>query len=303
MQNLNYKHLHYFWVTAKCGGVAKAGEQLHVTPQSISGQMRVLEAAVGKPLWRRSGRKLQLTDTGHFVLEYAERLFAVGEELKEALRGGSGGRGGGAVPLFRVGVTGSVVKVVAYRLLAPALVQQPAPRLECREGRFADLLSLLSVHHLDLVISDRPMPRSLNVRGYNHLLMEGGVTFLAVPALARKLRSNFPASLHGMPMLLPGGDSAVRPLLLAWFDSQGICPQVVGDFDDTAVMKAFGQAGAGVFPMPTLVAAETAVQFHVQAIGSTDEVLHQVYAVSGERRLSNASVLAIRDAARGLADG
>jgi LysR family transcriptional activator of nhaA len=277
--------------------VAKAGEQLHVSPQSISGQMRVLEAAVGKPLWRRSGRKLQLTDMGHFVLDYADRLFAVGEELKEALRGGADS----AVPqIFRVGVTGSVVKVVAYRMVAPALALRPPPRLECREGRFAELLSLLSVHQLDLVISDRPMPRSLNVRGYNHLLMEGGVTFLAVPALARRLKSRFPASLDGAPMLLPGGDAAVRGPLQRWFDDLGLRPQVVGDFDDTAVMKAFGQAGAGVFPMPTLVVEETAAQFHVVEVGHTDEVLHQVYAVSAERRLSNPAVLAIRDAARGI---
>jgi LysR family transcriptional regulator, transcriptional activator of nhaA len=294
MQNLNYKHLHYFWVITKSGGVAKAGEQLHVTPQSISGQMRLLEAAIGQPLWRRAGRKLELTDTGHLVFEYADRLFTVGEELKDVLRD----RPGVATSSFRVGVTGSVVKVVAYRLVAPALTLQPAPRLVCREGRFAELLALLSVHQLDLVISDRAMPGSMNVRGYNHLLMQGGVTFLAAPPLARRLRAGFPQSLNDAPMMLPGGDAAVRPQLLRWFDKLQIRPRIVGDFDDTAVMKAFGQAGAGVFPMPTLVAKETAAQFHVSAVGRTDDVLHQVYAISGERRLTNAAVLAISEAAR-----
>lgn len=294
MQNLNYKHLHYFWVVTKSGGVAKAGEQLHVTPQSISGQMRLLEAAIGQPLWRRAGRKLELTDTGHLVFDYADRLFTVGEELKDALRD----RPGAATSTFRVGVTGSVVKVVAYRLVAPSLTLQPPPRLVCREGRFAELLALLSVHQLDLVISDRAMPSAMNVRGYNHLLMQGGVTFLATPVLAKRLRTGFPHSLNDAPMMLPGGDSAVRPQLLRWFDSLQLRPRIVGDFDDTAVMKAFGQAGAGVFPMPSLMAAETAKQFHVAAIGSTEDVLHQVYAISGERRLTNAAVLAISDAAR-----
>ncbi len=294
MENLNYKHLHYFWVITKSGGVAKAGEQLHVTPQSISGQMRLLEAAIGGPLWRRAGRKLELTDTGHLVFDYADRLFTVGEELKDALRD----RPSTTTSTFRVGVTGSVVKVVAYRMVAPALTLQPPPRLVCREGRFAELLALLSVHQLDLVISDRAMPSSMNVRGYNHLLVQGGMTFLATPAMAKRLRKGFPHSLNGAPLMLPGGDAAIRPKLLRWLDQHQIRPQILGDFDDTAVMKAFGQAGAGVFPMPSMVATEIAAQFHVAAVGSTDEVLHQVYAISGERRLTNAAVVAINDAAR-----
>jgi LysR family transcriptional activator of nhaA len=294
MDQLNYKHLHYFWTVARCGGVARAGEKLHVTPQSISTQMRQLEAVIGNTLWQRAGRKLELTETGHTVLEYADRMFTVGEALKDALRG----RPTSVRPTFRVGVTGSVVKVVAYRLIAPALKLQPAPRLQCREGRFAELLAQLAVHELDLVISDRAMPASMNVRGYNHLLADCGMTFLATAALARRLGRRFPQNLQGAPMLLPGGDSAVRPLLLRWLDESGLQPEFVGDFDDTAVMKAFGQAGAGVFAMPTMVAAETARQFGVVSLGSTNEVLQQVYAVSGERRLSNPAVLAISEAAR-----
>lgn len=293
MDQLNYKHLHYFWMVAKCGGVARAGEKLHVTPQSISTQIRQLEGSIGNTLWRRAGRKLELTDTGHLVLEYAERLFTVGEALKDALRQ----RPSAARSSFRVGVTGSVVKVVAYRLVAPALQLDPPPRLVCREGRLQELLALLAVHELDLVISDRPMHASMNVRGFNHLLVEGGVTFLAAPALAKRLRGRFPHGLDGAPMLLPGGDSALRPQLLAWFDTVGVRPDVVGDFDDTAVMKAFGQAGAGIFAMPSMVAKETAKQFGVLPVGSTDKVLHQVYAVTGERRLSNPAVLAIQAAA------
>jgi LysR family transcriptional regulator, transcriptional activator of nhaA len=296
MQHLNYKHLHYFWVIARSGGVAKAGERLHITPQAISGQMRQLEDAVGQPLFRRAGRKLELTDVGHLVMEYAERLFTVGEELKDALRGRLGAAGSG-VPSFRVGVTGSVVKVVASRLIAPALMLDPPPRLDCREGRLNDLLALLSVQQLDLVISDRPLSHALNVRGYNHLLSEGSVSFLATASLGRRCARGFPQSLDGAPMLLPGGDSAMRPQLLRWFDNLRVRPHVVGDFDDTAVMKAFGQSGAGIFPMPTMVAAETAAQYRVQVVGVSDEVKHQIYGISGERRLSNPAVVAISEAA------
>lgn len=294
--HLNWKHLHYFWVVAKSGGVAKAGEQLHVTPQSISTQMRQLEQSIGDKLWRRAGRKLELTDTGHLVFEHAERLFAVGEELKTALAD----RGSTRTQRLHVGVTGSVVKVVAYRLIAPVLALPAAPRLECREGRLHELLARLAVHELDVVLSDRPMPATMNVKAFNRVLLESGISFMAAPALAKKLFGRgFPQSLHGAPMLLPGGDSAMRPALLAWFDALGIAPRVIADFDDTAVMKAFGQAGAGVFPMPSYVEAETERQFHVHTLGRTRDVLHQVWAVSTERRLSNPGVRAIHEAAPG----
>jgi LysR family transcriptional activator of nhaA len=294
MQNLNYKHLHYFWTVARCGGVAKAGEKFNVTPQSISTQIQQLAGSIGAPLWRRAGRTLELTDTGNLVLEYADRLFTVGEELKDALRE----RPGAAQSTLRVGVTGSVVKVVAYRTLEPVLRLDPPHRLLCREGRFNELLSLLAVQQLDAVISDRAMPGTLNVRAFNHLLSEGGVTFLGSASLARRSRKRFPDNLHDAPMLLPGGDSAMRPQLMRWFDTLRIKPQVIGDFDDTAVMKAFGQGGAGIFPMPTMVAEETARQFHVVPLGHTSEVVHQVWAVTCERRISSPAVRAISEAAK-----
>lgn len=294
MQHLNYKHLHYFWTVARCGGAAKAGEKLNVTPQSISTQIAQLASSIGAPLWRRSGRTLELTDTGNLVLEYADRLFSVGEELKEALRE----RPGAAQSTLRVGVTGSVVKVVAYRILEPVIRLEPPHRLLCREGRFNEQLSQLAIQQLDAVISDRAMTSTLNVRGFNHLLNEGGVTFLGTAALAQRSRKRFPANLHGTPMLLPGGDSAMRPQLMRWFDRHDIKPHVIGDFDDTAVMKAFGQGGAGIFPMPTMVAAEVARQFQVVPLGQTDEVVHQVWAVTCERRITSPAVRAISEAAR-----
>lgn len=294
MLSLNYKHLHYFWVVARSGGVAKAGERLHVTPQSISTQIRLLEAAIGDTLWRRAGRRLELTETGHLVLEYAERLFSVGEELKEALRE----RPGASQAVFRIGVADMVAKSLAHRLIAPALALASPPRLSCREGRLAELLAQLSIHRLDLVISDRPMHASMNVRGYNHLLLECGLSFLAVPALAKGLRSGFPHSLHGAPMLLPGEDAAVRPRLLAWFDTLQVRPRVVADFDDTALTKAFGQAGSGVFALPSAIAPSIAKQLRTPIIGSTDEVVERVYAITGERRIRHPAAAAISEAAR-----
>ena len=230
------------------------------------------------------------------MLDYADRLFSVGEELKQALRE----RPGRVSEHFRVGVADMVAKSMAHRLIAPALALPDPPRLSCREGRFAELLAQLAIHRLDLVISDRPMHASMNVRGYNHLLVECGISFLAAPPLARRLRRGFPQSLDGAPMLLPAEDAALRPRLLAWFDTLKVRPQVVADFDDTALMKAFGQAGSGVFPVPALIADALAAQLGTPVIGDTAAVIERVYAVSTERRIRHPAVAAISEAAQVL---
>ena len=297
MRNFNYKHLYYFWAITKSGGVAKAGEQLHVTPQSMSTQIRQLESDIGEPLWRRVGRRLELTDMGHLVFDYADRVFTVGEELKEMLRDRQSGNYAQA---FRVGITGSVVKVLSWRLLAPVLEMNARLRLVCREGRFSELLSLLAVHELDLVISDRPLTRALNVRGFNHELLESGTTFLARPSLAKRAARSFPESLDLLPLLLPGGDSAVRPQLMRWFDQLQVRPQVIGEFDDTALIKVFGQHGAGAFPMPTVVAEEVGEQFEVMPVGHTESVRYQVFAISPDRNMSHPAVQAISENANAL---
>jgi LysR family transcriptional activator of nhaA len=287
--NLNVKHLQYFWAVAKHGGVARASERLHVTPQSISGQIGLLEEAVGEPLLRRVGRNLDLTDTGRLVFEHADRMFTAADELKAALRD----RPLGATPPLRVGVADVVVKSLAYRMLSPALAVPPAPRLFCRDGRLADLLGELAVHRLDLVLSDRPMPAGLHVVGFSHLLGGCGVSFLAHPALADRLGPRFPDCLQGAPLLLPGEESAMRPRLLQWFQDQAIAPRVVGEFEDSALLKAFGEAGVGVFIMPSVVAARISRQYGVAMVGQTQDVVEQVYAISVERRISHPAVQTI----------
>jgi LysR family transcriptional regulator, transcriptional activator of nhaA len=297
--NLNVKHLQYFWAVAKFGGVARASERMHVTPQSISGQIGLLEDAVGEPLMQRVGRNLELTDTGRLVYEHADRMFCAADELKLALRD----RPRGSQPPFRVGVADVVVKSLAYRMLRPALAMEPAPRLFCREGRLADLLGELAVHRLDLVLSDRPMPANLNVVGFNHLLGECGVSFLATQELAARMSARFPSSLHHAPMLLAGEESAMRARLLQWLNDHEVVPRVVGEFEDSGLLKAFGEAGTGVFVMPSVVARRICRQFHVVEVGRTNDVTEQVYAISAERRLSHPAVVAIgRSAPAAFAD-
>lgn len=291
---LNYKHLHYFWIVAKKGSIARASEQLHLTPQTISGQLTMLEEQLGSPLFSRVGRNLVLTETGHTVLRYAEEIFSLGGELEEMVR---------TLPqtrqmVFTIGVADVVPKSIAHRLLAPALQMDEVARVVCREGSVEDLLAALALHKLDLVIADGPIPQKVNVRGYNHFLGESGISFFAEKNLARKLKGSFPQCLNRAPLLMPGETAVVRDRLLNWFDKLALEPQVVGEFDDSALMKAFGRAGAGIFIAPTPIAKEVEKQYGVVAIANTNEVRDQFYAISAERKISHPAVAAITEKAR-----
>ncbi len=289
MANLNFKHLRYFWMVAKSGSIARASEQLHLTPQSISGQLGELEDSLGTKLLRRIGRGLELTDMGRRIFSYADEIFALGDELLEV----ASDQGVKKSLPFRIGIADSVPKSVAYRVVEPALRMDEPVRLICREGQLASLLAEMAVHRLDLVIADRPMPTNLNVRGYNHLLGESDLTVFATPALAQSLSGNFPALLDKAPFLLPGEDVAMRPKLVQWFEAQHLYPRIVGEFNDSALLKAFGQAGAGLFAAPTAIADYVSQQYGVQAIGLIDSVAEQLYAITTERRLTHPGIVAI----------
>lgn len=294
MASLNFKHLRYFWVVAKAGSIARASERLHLTPQTISGQISVFEELLGYKLFARVGRRLELSESGRVILSYAEEIFALGEELEGILRSPGEGR-----PMhFRVGVADAVPKVVAYRLLEPAVRLSEPLRIVCREGTLDSLLAQLATHRLDIVIADAPVPGAVTIKAFNHLLGECGITFFATAKLARGKMDSFPRSLDGAPMLLPGEYAAVRPRLMRWFDAQGIRPSIVGEFDDGALLNAFGRAGVGIFPAPSAIVREVRQQFGVVEIGHTGAVTEAFYAISVERRLTHPAVLAITSAAR-----
>jgi len=290
---LNYKQLQHFWNVARAGSISRAAEQLHLTPQTLSGQIALLEESLGTPLFRRVGRRLELTEAGQMALSYAEDIFRTGGELEAMLRGSHSGR-----PLqFRVGIADVLPKSVVYRLLAPAMALTDPVRIVCREDKLDRLLGELATHRLDLVLSDSPMPEQAEVRGYSHKLGECGVTFLASPALAAQLSGGFPACLDGAALLLPGEGTALRGQLMRWFSSLQLHPRIAGEFDDSALMNAFGQGGSGIFPASSVVADEIRRQNEVIVIGQTDTVSERFYALSVERRLSHPAVLAILQAA------
>jgi LysR family transcriptional regulator, transcriptional activator of nhaA len=295
---MNFKHLYYFWVAARAGGVMRAGEQLHTTPQTLSGQIKLLEERLGRRLFRKSGRQLELTDDGRVALRYADEIFALGSELEGAMRE-KRAAGGRQVLEFRVGIEDAVAKTVAYRLLEPALNLAEPVRLICTEGRFTDLMAQLALHRMDLVIADEPLTSRLSVKAFNHELGSSPMSFYAAPRLQEALQGAFPQCLNDVPMLIPGATSTIRPQFEAWLTRHALHPQVVGEFDDGALMKAFGREGRGVFISPSVVEDETSAQYGVRVVGRSDEMVEDFYAISIERRITHPGVAAITSAARG----
>lgn len=294
MEWLNYHHLHYFWTVARLGSVTAAAAELRVAQPTVSGQLRELERNVGTPLFTRSGRGLALTETGRVVQRYAEEIFSLGRELQDTLQGQERAR----LTRFTVGIASSMPKVLTHRLLTPALALPGPLQLTLRQDRADRLLVELAAHALDFVISDAPAPPGLAVRAFSHLLGECGVLFCAARALARNHQRRFPDSLDGAPMLMPSAGTALRRSLDAWFDGVGVRPRVVLECDDSALLKAFGRAGAGIVAAPLAARDEVASVFNLEPVGEVPELRERFYAISLERRVKHPAVRAISLAAR-----
>lgn len=295
MEWLNYHHLLYFWTVVREGGVSRAAEQLRLAQPTVSAQVKLLEDTLGEKLFERQGRRLVVTDVGRVVYRYADEIFAVGRELLETLKGRPAA--GRPMPLA-VGVANAVPKLVVHRLLQPAMSGAHAIRLLCREDSTEALLAELATHALDVVIADVPAPPHVRVKVFSHLLGESDTSFFAAGKLATTLRRRFPRSLNEAPVLLPSPHTSLRRALDHWLEAQDLHPTVLGEFDDSALMKAFGQAGEAAFPAPTAIEAEVVRQYRVQVVGRAAAVRERYYAISAERRLRHPGVLAITAAAK-----
>ena len=294
MRHLNYNHLYYFWAVAREGSIAKASEVLHLTPQTISGQLKVLEDSVGEPLFQRVGRGLALTDAGYLVNQYADEIFSLGAELTERVKSHQPGMPAS----LQVGVVNSIAKLIGYRILKPVINMKEGVRVVCREGDLESLLGELAVHRLDVVLSDRPIPAGLNVRAYSHPLGESGISFFAHESIADRYQDNFPASLADAPLLMPLARSSLRRSLDEWLDRNNLNPVIAAEFEDSALMKAFAQGGLGPFPAPTAISAEIEAMYQVRQIGVASGVRESYYAISPERKLKHPAILEITRLAR-----
>ena len=294
MEWVNYHHLLYFWMVVREGGISKAAAKLRLSQPTISAQIRQLEESLGVRLFQKHGRNLVQTDAGRLIFRYADEIFGIGREMMETLRGRPAGR----PPQLTVGIANVVPKLIVYRLLRPASQGPEAMHLVCREDNAERLVAELATHALDVVITDTPAPANIRVKAFSHLLGESGTAFFAPAAVAARLRRRFPASLRDTPMLLPTTNTALRRDLDDWFEKEGVRPRVVGEFEDTALMKVFGHGGSVVFPAPAAIEHDINRFYGVRVIGRTDAVKERYYAISVERRLKHPGVLAITSAAR-----
>ncbi|MDA0688070.1 MAG: transcriptional activator NhaR [Proteobacteria bacterium] len=294
MRHLNYNHLLYFWTVAREGSIAKATEVLHLTPQTISVQLKILEESVGEPLFSRAGRGLVLTEFGHLVFQYADEIFSIGEELCVRLKS----KDASMAPSLQVGITNSIPKLIAMRILQPALEGDEPIKLICKEGSLESLLGGLAVHQLDMIISDCAIPAGLNVKAYSHALGNSDIGFFAKTTNARRYIKDFPRSLNNAPLLLPTTGNPIRSGLEVWLDSHDISPTLVAEFEDSALMKAFGEEGLGVFPSPEVIQDEIETMYKCRMLGKADSVREYYYAISPERKLKHPIVLEIIEAAR-----
>lgn len=293
MEWVNYHHLLYFWVVAREGSLGAASKVLRLARPTLSGQIHALEQSLGERLFERVGRRLVLTDVGQVAFRYADEIFTLGREMLDAIKG----RAAGKPPRLNVGIVDVVPKLVVRRLLEPALRMPEPVRLICHEASHEQLMARLALHEIDVVIADAPLPPGSPIRAYNHLLGECGVTFFGTAKFA-PLRRRFPKSLEGAPMLLPIEGTTLRRALDQWFDTIGVRPRIVGEFEDSALLKVFGGDGFGVFATPSAVEREVRLQYGVRAIGSVETLRERFYAISAERKLKHPAVLAISEAAK-----
>jgi len=294
MEWLNYHHLLYFWMVARRGSIARACEELRLAQPTISGQLRALEESLGEKLFTRQGRRLVLTDMGQVVYRYAEEIFALGNELTDVLKGRPRNR-----PLrLIVGISDLIPKLIAYRILEPAMAMKGGVQIECYEDTPEKLLLSLSAHEFDLVLTDAPAHSAARVRVFNHLLGSSGVALFASRPLANFYRKRFPASLTGAPFLLPMKNSAIRQILDQWFEANSIVPRILGEFQDTALLTVFGQAGAGIFAAPVAIEREVRSRYRVVKLGDMETKVTEYYAISAERKIKHPAATVIAEGAK-----
>lgn len=294
MEWLNYHHLFYFWTVMREGSITAASAKLSLAQSTVSAQLSRFENNLGVKLFKRVGRNIEPTEIGHLVFRYADEIFSLGREMMDSIRGRPV-----AGPLsLKVGIVDVIPKLVARKLLEPARKLPEKVRLLCHEGKDEQLLAELALHNLDVVLTDTPLRSNLSIKAYSHLLGECGVSFFGVEKLAKPLRGNFPHSLDKAPMLLPMPMSTSRGMLDQWFEILGVHPVIVGEFDDNALVKVFGQSGDGIFMVPTVIEKEVELQYQVRVVGRTNKIRTKFYAISVERIIRHPAVVAISEAAK-----
>lgn len=296
MEWLNYHHLYYFWLVSKEESITRAAKILRLSQPSVSSQIKSLERSLNVDLFNRVGKRLVLTDQGRLVFRYADEIFSTGQEMIQSLKGQTVNR-----PVrLHIGLDDVVPKLFAYRLIQIALDQVDKLEIHCKEGKSEQLLHDLSLHHLDIVITDVKISSLVASNLYEHLIGQCGISFFAGKKIVKKYGSQFPECLHAAPLLLPAKESSVRQELERWLRSKMIIPRLVGEFDDSALMKVFGQFNNGFFYGPTILEKEINNQYKVTCVGRLPKIKESLYAITAERKIVHPAVIAMTSQARQL---
>jgi LysR family transcriptional activator of nhaA len=288
---INFRHLYYFWVVANEGGITRAAERLGLAVQTVSSQLTLLEQALGKTLFAQQGRRLVLTEAGRLALGYADQIFLLGEQMQEALNEFDSGR-----TRLTVGISDSLPKLSAYRMLEAVTRMDRPVRLVCYEDQFEALLADLALHKLDVVLTDREVRAGATLKVFSHQLFDSEMVVVGAPALARQYGGagdGFPQNLNGAPFLLPARNNALRGKIDEWFVQHHVRPDVVGEFEDNALLNTFGRRGLGLFFAPAALADDVAEQFGAVRIGLVPSVREQFYMISSDRKIMHPAVEAI----------
>lgn len=291
MKQLNYNHLYYFYLTAKEGSIAAASKLLHLTPQTISGQLATLEDYLGLRLFERHGKRLILNDNGKLMYSYAEDIFNLGHELLQRLEPNQFNQ----QLTFSIGITDVIPKVFAYDLLKPIFDSSLSIKIVCKEGELEQLLADLALNKLDAILSDRPIPPGKSIKAYNHKITDSGLSFYIANSKVGTLKGEFPHCLNNQDLLLPGEQSSIKLSILSWLDDKGLHPNIIAEFDDSALTKLFGQSGYGIFCTPSIVEKHVLETYQVTVIGRTDEVTEQLYMISSERKTKHPAIAMINE--------
>jgi LysR family transcriptional activator of nhaA len=285
---INFRHLYYFWVVAKEGSITRAAERLGLAIQTVSTQLSLLDQSVGKAMFSQEGRRLILTEAGRIALGYADQIFLLGEQLQETLEEADSGK-----IRLTVGISDSLPKLTAFRLLEATMKLSLPVRLVCYEDQFDALLADLALHKLDVVLTDRAMRSGTTLRVFSHLVGQSETIVAGAPSMAERYREGFPDSLNGAPFLLPTRNNSLRGRIDEWFELHNVRPDVVGEFEDNALLNTFGRSGAGLFFAPSVLEQEVLAQFGAVVVGKVPQVREQFYAISNERKIKHPAVEAI----------
>lgn len=286
MAKLNYHHLQYFHAIATHGSIAKASNVMHITPQTLSAQLSLLEDQLGYSLFERKGKRLVLNDMGHITLSYAQEIFSLGDELIHSLKNHSTD----FAFRFSIGVTDVIAKVFSFNFLKAIYTMDDSIKLVCKETSLEVLLGELATNKLDAVLSDTSLPIGSPLKAYSHLVGKCGFSFFAHKDLAKELQDNFPKSLDNRPFFTAGEGSNQHLSVNSWFEQLGISPIIIGEFDDSVLAKYFGQAGYGLFCAPSIIDKHVVEQFGVELIGRTTDITEHFYLISPERKVKHPAV-------------